>query len=225
MKTISILATFVFVSSAALADNPPVAVPGVLHAVNFPPVVSPETNAEDVVYLVLAPNEFSATVVLDGSASYDPDGEPLQYLWGYFHLEDFIPLPGATWSSSPYLTYAFSGGTASGHFRLLVADAHETRMSRYELVVMTYSPATMMIELREWLDDNLGSRPGVQKVLIPTLNRAAQEFRDGEIQQAIETVKLFQRQAKTRLGQHHKQITQALVGLTQAVIDVVSAGQ
>jgi hypothetical protein len=75
------------------------------------------------------------------------------------------------------------------------------------------------------LDNNLDSRPGVQKVLIPRLNRAAREFRDGEIQHAIETVTLFQRQAKTRLGKQHKQITEALIGLSQAVIDIVSAGQ
>src|SRR6187200_412901 len=102
-----------FPSSAA---NPPVG--RVLNAANFPPVLSDSLgDPRGIRYFVLAADETNATVIFDASASYETNGQVLQFIWGTID-EQFYPMPGTTWSVSPYLTNHFSA-TRSGKFYVM----------------------------------------------------------------------------------------------------------
>jgi len=57
------------------------------------------------------------TVVFDGTASYDPEGDPLEFRWDF----DDDGVWDTTWSSSPYATYTW-GDDYTGNVTLEVRD-------------------------------------------------------------------------------------------------------
>jgi hypothetical protein len=208
-----------------LADEPPVRVPRVLNAVSFPPVLS-AYDPEGTAFLVLAPNETNVTVVFDASLSYNPEGQPLRFIWGTID-EQFYPLPGTDWSTSPYLTNVFRANTTRRFY--LVASEVDREGSGFissRFTVGTRSPSWVMAAIRDKIRDKFDNpNSGVQRLLLPIVDRAAQQFRDGDFSGAIETVKKFQRTVKRRLQISHPHFTKVLVSLSQAVIDTVTAGQ
>jgi len=205
--------------AADLLNTRPVG--SVLNAVYFPPVLDPRSHGEGTSYLVLAESETNATVIFDGSASSDAQGRALRYLWGTID-EQFYPVPGTTWSLSPYLTNHFRANM-TGYFYLdaelaEVDPRNWTGLTSERIQVTVLSPSQAVIALGEWLDDNFESR-GVQKVFLPTLDQAAQQFRDGNTQQATLTLQTFQRQVKQRM--RHGPTRKALIAFTQTLIEVV----
>src|SRR4051812_44199983 len=82
MKTITLVAGFsaLWIAGSALesraeTNQPPVAVARVL---NYSPFLTGGFVTRPV---VIAPIEAGAFVVFDGTASYDPDGDPLDFAW------------------------------------------------------------------------------------------------------------------------------------------------
>jgi hypothetical protein len=188
----------------------PVVIPRVLNTVSFPPVLS-------------AHNPYGPGFIV-----LEAEGKPLYFRWGTID-EQFYPLPGTDWSASPYLTNTFRAYMSLS----LYLDVIEGEpfpggggfLSR-RCLIASYPPSSVMILMRDKIRDKFDNpNSGVQRLLLPILDRAAQQFRDGDYSGAIETVKKFQRTVKRRLQVSHPHFTKVLVSLSQAVIDTVTAGQ
>ena len=79
-------------------------------------------------------------IVLDGSNSYDPDGDTLQYRWDL----DNDGVWDTGWSSSPYLEHTW-GDDLSGNVVLQVSDGEFTDMDTANITVRNIAPT---VELR-----------------------------------------------------------------------------
>ncbi len=86
----------------------------VRNSINEPPVASaagPQSAGEEVL------------VTLDGSTSYDPNDDPLDYLWEYLGTTPSLNLAGAD-TPSPTFTTPHVKGNVTLQFRLTVTDSH-----------------------------------------------------------------------------------------------------
>lgn len=109
-----------------------------VESANHPPVV---TISSDVIKV-----KGGETITLDGSASTDPDGDSLSFLW--FHYPEAgtypgeIPVMGADNTRSVRVTVPDVGSIQTAHFILKVTDKGEPRLTRYARVILEISPAT-----------------------------------------------------------------------------------
>ena len=231
---VSLLAFFLSLSSL-VAQQAPVLPVGVGHllysAGNFAPIlkVTPHPDRYPAgAFLVLMPDETTALITFDASRSYHPEGKPLLYRWKTLESEQMEPLPGTTWSASPYLTVPWYPNSAEQAFYVNVveadADLQRTggRLGK-AIGVTLMSPSRVMGAMRESIDDSF-DRPRdtlLRRALLPTLDLAAQQFRREEREAAIKTLQLFQRRVKGRLQTLGTEYGETLIRLSQAVIDNV----
>src|SRR3954466_3933309 len=147
MKAITLLAFYASFSIAGSAldsraetNHPPVAVPRVLN-------YSPLLTGPFLTYPVLiAPTEAGALVIFDGTASYDPDGEPLDFEWSERDegLHEF--------SHSAVTTNFVQGGDMdSGHRILLRVTDPNLTQSEAKIIVTVVLPSELAFHLADSL--------------------------------------------------------------------------
>jgi hypothetical protein len=142
--------------------------------------------------------------------------------------EQMEPLPGTTWSASPYLTVPWYPNSAEQAFYVNVveadADLQRTGGRAGKAIGVTLmSPSRVTGAMRESIDDRF-DRPRdalLRRALLPTLDLAAEQFRNEDREAAIKTLQRFQRQVKVRLQTIGTEYGETLIRLSQAVIDNV----
>lgn len=226
------------ISSTSLsAQQVPVLPVGIGHllysAGSFPPVLNVAPHPDRYpggAFLVLMPDETTALITFDASRSYHPEGKPLLYRWMTLESEQMEPLPGTTWSASPYLTVPWYPNSAEQAFYVNVVEADaDLRLTSGRfgkaIGVTLMSPSRVMGAMRESIEDRFDRRRApdilLRRALLPTLGVAADQFRTGNREAAIKTVQLFQRQVKSRSQMLGTEYSETLIRLSQAVIDNV----
>lgn len=179
-------------------------------------------------HYILAPSTNPVPFVVDGSASISPDGEPLAYDWSYYvggDDGDWYPLRDGAASASPCFTNQSPYlGNGSAHEMILhVKGAYHEDLVWFGVRVFTPEQATTVIW--DWLANHFDRARGpVRRRLVPTLREAEAQFRDGQTEAALATLKTFQRQTKLTF-RYAPGLKHTLLDFSQQIIDVVSAGQ
>ncbi len=176
-------------------------------------------------HFVIAPNENSASITLDASESFDPDGERLHFLWGGFDEGRLHQLPGS--EDSPVFTFQTPVGQVFPGYSSLALQVSDGAMStvlRFSLIVRT--PAEVMDDLRDAMDEleEPVNRIRIEnrRLLDHVLLQAAAEFRRDRMHQAINRIELFQRKIRTQADTLGPVNAQGLIDMAQAVIDAVT---
>lgn len=176
---------------------------------NHPPIADASATA---VTAIAGGNE-RAVVVLDGSRSFDPDGQSLRYVW----LENGTPIGHGVLSTN-LLTVGTHGIT------LQVDDGRETNM--HSLTVDVITPCTAIQNLIATINKELSGVPKYRRALLAQL-RVACHFADkGRRATALHQLQVFERKVRgvlsstsptlaEELGRAAQQVQNALFSIVQ----------
>ncbi len=173
--------------------------------VNNPPVADASATST----LLLSPNGTNAVVVLDGSRSFDSDGDPLQYLW----LAEGSINPVAT---GVVAIVVLPVGTNS--ISLVVSDGAAKATNTIAIEVITAA------QLVERLVAAVQSDVSRSHPLIATLSAAIASVDRSNPTAAINQLEVFQNQVQVQVEPIDSELARTLNQTAQDVIDNLSNG-
>jgi hypothetical protein len=144
---------------------------------NFPPVADPGAT----VTRVIAPDAIGAAILLDGTLSSDPDGDPLTFAW-FLAGDPAVHIGGGA-------TLEIALPVGSHEIILVVDDGIDSDSAAVVVRVITLAEALteLILEIRALdLPKNLNSQ------LEQHLTLAARKFDGGEIHAALTQLKVFE---------------------------------
>jgi hypothetical protein len=212
MKTMIVL-TISFLAFSRVLASPPVAVPDVVEAIHVPGVL----ESGPLIYYVIAPDAVSATVTLDGSASYDLDGDALEMAWVEVTSGDNGPL-GRVFATGPRTTNVFYVANSSYNLRLNVSDG--TSIGSRSFILAVYSPAEAAETLREVIFD--ATRSGAQRSLLAMVQAAIDSFDEGRFERGVHYLRLFQKKLSQEKIDLPRERVDGLRELSEIIIRTVS---
>ena len=172
-------------------------------AVNHPPVA----DATATTPLVISLNNSNATVVLDGSLSHDPDGDPLQYAWfnnstNYLTngIVALVTLPVGT----NFITLTVNDGLASGS-QTITVDAITVTDAIKRLIAAA-------------------SHASAKQSLLATLRAALASIDRHNPTSAVNQLRAFQSKVSAQLGPIDPSSAKILINEAQAIIDAITGG-
>jgi len=195
---------------ASFANSPPVAIPKVLNAIDAPPLYTSGDGGETV----LASDGVQAVVIFDGSASYDSDNDPLQFVWGDIRRGDQGEYSFRL-GEGVRTTNSF---TVGGQMALWVSDGTTTTVRRFYLSVV--SPTSLLGNMRNEVEDE-ANRGLARLLLLRKLDRAISRFNRGETRRGLETVARFRRALHRRPAGLDPARIEALERLSVLLLDSV----
>ena len=157
--------------------------------------------------IVIAANNASACVTLDGSASSDPDNAPLIYHW----FNDGNSLP---FSSEATATDCLSLGTHN--IALVVTDSRGVTDSATLTVEVISCCTGVGFAVDEIQRSNL-SRNEMRPLLV-SLAAGCESFQRGDPQAGIQELRAFQRKVQAQVDKSDPALGQRLIEITQAII-------
>jgi hypothetical protein len=164
-----------------------------------------ETNLK-----VLSANGSNATVILDGSLSYDIDGDPLEFFW----LADSSPDPIALGAS---VTVSLDVGEHV--ITLVVSDGNDQSTDSLTVEVITASDA--VVELILQVDQaNISSSNKIR--LVATLKAACASFDRGELGAGSNQLHAFQNKVRAQVAASNPYLAEKWIHLAQQIIDAVT---
>jgi hypothetical protein len=193
---------FAFKVNDGLEDSVPAVVSIV---VNAPPVA--DTSA--TIMLVLSPNDTNATVVLDGSRSFDLDGDLLQYRW-------FLAGSTNLLASGAVAIVVLPVGTNA--IMLSVSDGKDTASQTITIEVITGSQAVQRLVAA------VNSDVSTSQPLIASLRAAIASIDRSNPTAAINQLQAFQNQVRAQVEPLDSALAQDLIQTAQAVIDTLNNG-
>jgi hypothetical protein len=159
--------------------------------------------------VVVAVNNADATVILDGSASSDIDGDTLQYGW-------FVDPNTAPFSTDPVVSVLLPVGSYS--IRLMVSDGALTGSDTISVQVFTPCEAveslTAQVQAAELL-------PNERNALLGHLNAACATFNAENIEAGVHQLQLFQTRVNNKIAPNDPALAQTLIQAAQDIIDAV----
>jgi hypothetical protein len=207
MKKFAALLGSLFITSSLSAGSPPLPVATVVNEVRVPVVLD---NPAGVI--VIAPDGTNAQVILDASASTDPDNDPLQFEWG---VSDEGSLHVFATSVRATNTFRVGGYTLG----LVVSDGTTRVTERFTLSV--YPPEVIALFLIDILDDD--ALPGKPKrSLRAPLEQAFKNFEQGDERHALQNLRVFLQKAKVQPVSTDPAVALGVQQLAQILIDTVS---
>jgi len=180
---------------------------------NHPPVAVASVSPRAALFpdqggvLIISPNNSNALVVLDGSLSFDPDNDPLEYVWF---------AEGGSYAVGVQVTNILELGNYT--FILEVDDGALSGMDSVTFEVITAGEAVDFIIER--INDSPLDSP-VRRPLIATLRGAQADFDAGEFMMGVRKLHAFQMKVQTRVALVDPALASLLVNAAQAVIDAV----
>jgi hypothetical protein len=166
--------------------------------VNLPPVA----DATATIPLAVAVNGSNATVVLDGSRSFDPDGDSLQYTWS----------DGSATALTNGVIAVVTLPAGTNSITLLVSDGLASASQTISVEVIT--PAQTISRLMDAAGD-----ASTKQSLLATLRAALVAVSRSNSTAAINQLQAFQNQVNAQLGPIDPVTTQMLISEAQAIID------
>jgi len=172
---------------------------------NQPPVADASASR----LLDISPNNTNATVILDGTRSFDPDTDPLQYAW--YETGNATPL------AHGIVTVAvLSVGAHS--ILLAVSDGLAVRTNAITVEVITTAQATA--RLAAMVRSNV-TRP---QPLLATLEAALASITRGNPVSAINQLLAFRNQVRAQVPPLDRAVAASLLQSAQDIIDALSGG-
>ena len=172
--------------------------------VNSPPVA----DASATTPLVISVNSSNATVVLNGSLSFDPDGDSLQYYW--YQTGALNPL-----ATGIVAVVTLPVGT--NLITLLVNDGLASNQDTITVEVIT------LVQAVERLKDAVADVSHKQS-LIASLNAALASIDRSNPTAAINQLSAFQSKVIAQISPLDPALAQSLIHAAQSIIDVISGG-
>jgi hypothetical protein len=169
------------------------------------------TSADTNLYVV-APNNKTATIILDGSQSTDVENDPLQFSW---FDEVTTNLLGNTMLSTNVLD------VGSHRVELTVSDGNATATNRIAFEVL--KPGHVLAMLYE-LIEQADIAPRNRQPLIASLNAAMAALERGQFSTAINILRAFQSKVRVMVAPIDPWLAQELTGATERLIAVTEAG-
>lgn len=174
--------------------------------VNYPPVA--DASATRLSYVV-RPECAPATVVLDGSRSSDPDGDPLQYFW--FRA-------GQTYALATGVVAVVRLPIGSHALTLVVDDGLAIGTQTFTVELLTPAQAI------ERLIALVNERVPKPRPLEATLEAARAAIERGNLIAAINQLGAFQNKVQTQVTPDDADLAAQLIRVAQDVVDVLSRG-
>ncbi len=169
---------------------------------------TPSADASATVTSTISPNGINATVILDGSRSSDPDGDPLQYIW---YAEGAPVATGVV--AHPVLPV----GTLT--IALVVNDGRFSATNAVAVEVIT--PATAVSRLVLLVENaDLGTRNS--QPLLAALLAARSAFDRGNFTVALNQLSAFQNQVRAQIAPRNPALADQFITAAQRIIAVVS---
>ena len=208
MKAMTVLICFLLPSISLWAGSPPLPVVNVVNEVRIPAVLD---NPGGFFY-VISPDGVTAEVILDASASSDPDNDPLQFWWGEYYEGSLH-----AFASGVRVTNEFSAES----LRLGLAVSDGTTVVEREFIVVIATPARIVTSLIDIIkDDAMPGKP--KRSLIAPLEEAFKDFERGDDRGALRALRLFLRKAGVQPVSPDPARAMGVQTLTQVLIDTVS---
>jgi hypothetical protein len=211
MKGVFVFGLSFFASLAVLVGAPPVPVVSVSPSLNSCPGYYCDPHG--TTHWVIASDGIFATVVLDASASFDPDGDALTFLWA--RVDDGDQFFGSTARTT--------NTWFQGEFiRLYVSDGTSTSTYFFHLELIT--PLGVVENLMDAIDEleiDEGVRFRGRSSLDAMLTRAGQHLQDGEIAQSVDLLERFQKRIASQSALIGAVYAQDLIQTSQAIIDAL----
>ena len=173
-----------------------------VQAVNRPPVA----DASATVPLVISPNGTNAQVVLDGSRSSDPDGDPLHYLWYRAGAPTLLATGVVAIVTLPVGTNALE---------VAVDDGMATNRTTVTVEVIT------IVEALNRLRARVGAETTNPPPLQATLSAAIASVKRGNQTSAINQLQAFQNQVRAQVAPGNPELAAQLTRAAQEVIDLM----
>ena len=178
---------------------------------NHPPVaqasISPlfQTSVSDTNEAVLSVNGLDATVILDGSTSSDPDGDPLQYSW--YQGGDLL-------ATGAVATNVFAVGAHT--ISLVVSDGKATATNQvtFEVITSAEAATSLLLVLEQ---SPLPSRS--KQPLSVSLAAAMNSFERGHSRPAVNQLAAFQNKVRAQIAPKDPALAATLIHAAQVLID------
>jgi len=197
--------SFTFKVNDGLLDSIPATVSIDVKPVNDPPV--PDASA--TVVLVLSPNNTNATVVLDGTRSFDVDSDTLEYRWF---------LAGSTNPIAAGVVAIVVLPVGTNSVSLAVSDGTAIATNTIAVEVITTAQAV------ERLVAAVNSDVSRSVPLIATLQAAIASIDRSNPTAAVNQLQAFQNQVRAQLEPLDSEAAQTLIQTAQEVIDLLGGG-
>jgi hypothetical protein len=175
----------------------------------IPPNNSPIADASATERLVISPNGVNATVVLDGSQSSDPDGDPLTYAW-------FITGDSNALASGVVAVTSLPVGSNS--LTLAVSDGLASGTQTFFVEVITTEQAV------ERLAALVAGGVANPKPLLATLRAAIASIDRSQPATAINQLQAFINKVQAQVAPYDPALAALLISEAQAIIDALNGG-
>jgi alpha-tubulin suppressor-like RCC1 family protein len=176
--------------------------------VDRPPVADASATAPTVV----SPNGTNATVVLDGSRTFSPDANPLQYLW----LSTLNSQPSTVLATGAVAVVVLPVGTQS--LLLVVSDFLVSRTNSITVEVITTAQAVGR------LSGDVSAAVSRAQPLLASLGAAAAAVQRGDSIPGINQLLAFQNQVRAQVAPLNTAMAETLIRRGQAIVAALSSG-
>jgi len=166
----------------------------------------PVADASATQLLVISSNGTSASVILDGTRSTDPDGDSLQYVW--YESGNANPLANGVlaMASLPVGTHALV---------LVVSDGIAAATNAVTVEVITTAQAVAQ------LADAVTAAVSRVQPFLATLSAAEASLNRGNVVAAINQLNAFQNKVRAQLGRNGPTTSAVLIQAAQEIIEVL----
>jgi choice-of-anchor C domain-containing protein len=169
----------------------------------------PIADASATMLINISSNGTNAVVALDGSRSYDPDGDDLTYVW--FHQNDTNPCATGVVAIQPLLL-------GTNYLTLVVNDGMASNFQSFMVEVITTSQAIdRLIELVQ--TDSSHVQP-----LVTSLRAALASIDRSQPATAINQLEAFINKVQSQLAPANPTLAAQLIAEAQAIIDALNGG-
>jgi hypothetical protein len=166
--------------------------------------------------VVIAPTEAGAFIIFDGTASYDPDGDPLDFAWS--EQDEGLHV----FSHSATSTNFIEGDDLDSGHRILLRVSDPMLAESEEMIIFTVvTPSQLAFHLADSLGPAAYPDKPRQSLLV-SLNLAGESFRSGATKSGVHFLEVFISQAGHQFLSKNPAIASSFILVAQELIHTVN---